>query len=343
MTPHDRAWSVRALLALAWLAGCMPASAPLPAGAQASPHPGPTPALEVWAFHAPWDPASAASAVSNRARIDVLVSGWVALDTADGRPLVLYTDTLARRGDARTRYAALVTSWLGDRFHPRTVNGLADDAPTLAHTASTIARHAEERGYSALVLDFELHEPNDLERVVRVADAIADSARARGVREIVLAIPAVDSAYPPGALLAVVDFVLPMLYDEHWSTSEPGPVASPRWVRAALQARVAEAGAARVIAALPLYGYLWRRGASAAETIGLADARRVAAEQRVPLERDAASATLTARAEGAGELWVADSELLGELLIAVRASGVRRVALWRLGTEDPEVWRLFPR
>ena len=320
----------------------MPASAPPLAGAQASPQAAPTPGLEVWAFHAPWDPASAASAVSNRARIDVLVSGWVALDTTDGRPLVLYTDTLAHRGDARTRYAALVTSWLGDRFHPGTVNRLADDAPALARTASTIARHAEERGYSALVLDFELHELEDLERLTRVAGAIADSARARGVREIVLAIPAVDSAYPPGALLAVVDFVLPMLYDEHWSTSGPGPVASPAWVRGALQARVAEAGAARVIAALPMYGYFWRRGAPPAQTIGFADARRMAAEHRVPLERHTASATLTARADGAGELWIADAELLRELLVVVKASGVRRVALWRLGTEDPEVWRLLP-
>ena len=328
------------LLLLACLA-CAQSSAS--AGAQPIRPAAPGTSPEVWAFHAPWDPRSVESAVRHRDRIDVLVSGWIALDTADGRARALYTDTLARRSDQRTRFAALVTSWVGDRFHPRTVNGLADDAPGLARTASDIGRHAEQLGYSAIVLDFEAHERGDLDRLVRVARAIADSARAHGVRQIVMAIPAVDSAYPAASLLGVVDLVLPMLYDEHWSTSAPGPVSSPSWVRSALEARVREAGAARIIAALPLYGYWWRPGGAAAQTIGLADAHRIVGQFSVPLTRDSATGTLTARMRDAGELWVTDAVLLRDLLEDARETGVRRVALWRLGLEDPGVWSLLPR
>jgi spore germination protein YaaH len=39
------------------------------------------------------------------------------------------------------------------------------------------------------------------------------------------------------------------------------------------------------------------------------------------------------------ELWVADAELLRELVREAQELGVRRVALWRLGLEDPAVWR----
>ena len=331
---------LRALAVVVSATACSHAGSP--AGAQATPTGEPA-SLEVWAFHAPWDPRSAESAVRNRERIDVLVSGWVALDTAGGRAQVLYVDSLALRRDQGTRYAALVTSWLGDRFHPSTINGLADDAAALGRTASFIARHAREMGYSALVLDFEAHEAGDLDRLLRVVDAISDSARAHGVRQIVLAIPAADDAYPAARFLESVDLVLPMLYDEHWSTSEPGPVSSPIWVRSTLAARAAEAGTPRVIAALPTYGYWWRPGTAAAQTIGIADARRLAAERRLSLARDSASSTLTARANEVGELWVTDAPLLRELLGIVAGAGIRRVALWRLGLEDPAMWELLPR
>lgn len=338
MSAHRR-WALPALSLLCATA-CTRGGAS--AAAQTAMVDGPA-SLEVWAFHAPWDPRSAESARRNRGRIDMLVSGWIALDTASGRAQVLYTDSLVRKTDRSTRYAALVTSWLGDRFHPSTINRLAGDAAALASTASFIARHAREAGYAALVLDFEAHHAGDLDGLVRVVKAIADTARAHGVRQIVLAIPAADEAYPAARLLEAVDLVLPMLYDEHWSTSGPGPVSSPTWVRATLTARVAEAGTSRVIAALPLYGYWWQPGTPAAQTIGITDARRLAADRRLALERDVATSTLTARADSVGEVWVTDAVLLRELLAIVADAGVRRVAFWRLGLEDPAMWDLLPR
>ena len=41
--------------------------------------------------------------------------------------------------------------------------------------------------------------------------------------------------------MSIADAIIPMLYDEHWAGSSPGPVASPRWVRHALTLRVREA------------------------------------------------------------------------------------------------------
>ena len=58
--------------------------------------------------------------------------------------------------------------------------------------------------------------------------------------------------------------------------------------------------------------------------------------------RDGASASLRARI-GGGELWVTDAALLDSLLRATEEAGVRRVALWRLGEEDPAVWPAIAR
>ena len=72
--------------------------------------------------------------------------------------------------------------------------------------------------YTGLVLDFETLQAGDVDAQVAVVRAIADSAQAHGVTTLAVAIPAEpDAAYPTRALAAVADFVLVMLYDQHWS------------------------------------------------------------------------------------------------------------------------------
>jgi spore germination protein YaaH len=235
---------------------------------------------------------------------------------------------------------AIVTTWHGEDFHVQPIRRLGRDPQRLATTAGAIARYAQQMRYSGLVLDFESLKPSDLPALLRVSRAIADSARAHRVRTITMAIPATDtSAYPARALLGVVDAVIVMLYDQHWAGSDPGPIAAPSWVRGALAMRVAEAGSpSRIIAALPAYGYRWRKGRPT-ESIGFAEATRRASAARAPLKRDATSRFLRSRASNGAEIWVSDAELLTTLVNQSQALGVNRFAIWRLGQEDPAVWR----
>src|SRR6185312_361384 len=99
------------------------------------------------------------------------------------------------------------------------------------------------------------------------------------------------AGYPTQPLLGIVDFVIPMLYDQHWSTSEPGPISAPDWVKHALAMRLRGVDASRVVAGLPVYGYRWVRGTTSAEDVSYADARRLSRDAGVPLSRDTASRT----------------------------------------------------
>ena len=292
---------------------------------------------EIWGFTAPWDRRSDLSATQNAARMHVIISGWIALDSATGRPLELFTDSLQK--NAGPRYYALVTSWHNNRFHPNVVLALGKNDELLGQTAGTIARRAAAAGYAGLVIDFEDHAKRDLPTLLRVSKAIADSARARNVSQIAIAIPAGDTAgYPAMPMLGFADFVMPMLYDEHWAGSPPGPVASPEWVRRTLGLRIAEVGANKIVAALPLYGYRWGREGPG-ETIGFIDAQRLAAEAGTLLEREPSSNWMRARREGQWELWVADERLLASLVRDIERQGVHRFAFWRLGLEDPAIWK----
>jgi spore germination protein YaaH len=303
--------------------------------------------VEVWGFTGPWDPMSTSAVRTYGSGLDAVITGWIGLDSTTARPIqpLLYPDTLRpRRGTLRRM--AIVTSWHGDRFHPQTIRTLATDPTRLAQTAGAIARHAAAMRYRGLVLDFEMLTAADTGALALVVRSITDSAHRRGVRPIAVAVPATDSvAYPARLLLGVADLVLPMLYDQHWAGSTPGPIADPSWARQVLASRIAEAGSPdRIVAALPAYGYRWwPEGKRPTDHISYREARQIAADARVPLVRDPATRTLRAVRPGEWELWVADADLMRTLVSDARAAGVRRFAVWRMGQEDSAVWgSVFP-
>jgi spore germination protein YaaH len=189
------------------------------------------------------------------------------------------------------------------------------------------------------VLDFEGHSSAEREAMLAVVSAIADSAHRAGVSPGVVAVPATDTAaYPARAIVAAgADLVLVMLYDELWAGSPPGPIASPEWARRRLATRIAEVGASRIVAGLPVYGYHWRPDAPT-HVVGYADALRIATAAGLTLEREPASQTLRVVRPDSSQVWVADAALLRTLVDDAEGAGVRRFALWRLGLEDPAIW-----
>jgi spore germination protein YaaH len=294
-----------------------------------------------WAFTAPWDARSDSSVRLHASHLDGVVSGWLPLDTTSGMPFLLYADTVARSSAASANRIAMVTDGLGGTFHPELVRALARDDAALARAAHVTVERMNAGRYHGVVLDFEGLSAADVDATAKVVRALADSVHAHGLGPVAMAVPAIDTAgYPAAAFIPAADYILVMLYDQHWSTSPPGPIATPEWVRAALARRVADVGASRVIAALPIYGYEWPVSGPAT-TISYEDARRLAAAAGVELERDAASHSLHATNVDHWTVWVSDAGLLRDLMSEADALGVSHIALWRLGLEDPRVWQML--
>ena len=263
------------------------------------------------------------------------------MDTISFRPVLLYPDTIGDVASTPARRTALITTYLGGRFHPEIIRGIGSGPDIAAITAGAIASVVDSGSYRSIVMDFEGMTPHDLSALLTVTRAIADSVRAHGVSTVVIAVPAGDTAaYPAALLLQPADLIMAVLYDQHWSGSSAGPIAAPDWVMRNLGTRVAEVGAARIVAAFPVYGYRWRRSAET-EVISYTDARKLTTMTSIPLQRDHASGTLHAVSPEGWEIWVADGVLLATLVREARQLGVTTFALWRLGLEDPGVWDLI--
>ena len=211
----------------------------------------------------------------------------------------------------------------------------------LARSATAIAERIQRDGYRGVVIDFEGMTGADTALTRTVVATLARAVHARGLGPVTIAMPASDTVgYPARLFESSADLLLIMLYDQHWVTSAPGPIADPQWLRRTLAMRVQESGANRLVAGLPFYGYQWRLDAPTV-TVSYDDARRLAAEAGVTLGRDSVTQSLHAVRAGAQgwELWVTDAALLDALRREVEALGVHRLAYWRLGLEDPTVWK----
>ncbi|SDN54910.1 glycosyl hydrolase family 18 protein [Geodermatophilus sp. DSM 45219] len=221
---------------------------------------------------------------------------------------------------------------------------LADPARADAHRAALVDRALAE-GWDGIDIDYEALPPTAGPQFTAFLTALRDDLHAEGL-ELTVAVPARESDEDPGTLAysyqvigQVADQVRVMAYDHSWSTSEAGPVAPAGWVRDVVDYAVERVPPEKLMLGLPTYGYDWvgARGVnvSATEAVSLAD--EVGAEPRW----DDGAAAWTFRYQRDGEehtVWYEDARSLERKQQIAVEEGLRGIAIWSLGGEDPQTW-----
>ena len=149
----------------------------------------------------------------------------------------------------------------------------------------------------------------------------------------------------------VVDYVIIMAYDEHYSGSETaGSVASLNFLKKATEDTLKKMQKERIVMAVPFYTRLWAEQQAdggiklSSEALTMNGAKDV-------LERNGAKAECN---EEAGQnyaeytkdgttykIWLEDMDSLRERLKVIAGADVAGVAAWRLGFETDEIWPLI--
>ena len=321
------------VLMVALIATTLGACRPLPPGVRA-----PT---EIWAI---WSPDSRRSSTPDG--FAATAETWIALDTISFRPTIISrtADEGSSTGQPSVvrllpaRHASVITSFQGSRYHADVIRGLSESRDAVAVTAGSLASLLSSSRAQAVILDFQEMTPEDLETLMDVSRAIADSSRAHSAAAIIMMIPAADSAgYPARILGRIADLLLVKLFPEHGATTPAGPIVSASWFTRRLGQRASEAGVNRVVAGIPVDGIIWdRRGA---RRISYLDAVRLAREANSPIIRDPASGNLHAVSSRDGwDIWLVDRELIEKLIDEGRRIGVTRFALFGLEGADPQLF-----
>lgn len=196
--------------------------------------------------------------------------------------------------------------------------------------------------YDGVQIDFEAIPLRDRENFVEFLRVLK---KALGKKVLSVALPArlSESGDVLGyaRIAAVVDRIIVMAYDEHWSTSGPGPVASMDWCKrvAAFASSTIEAG--KLVMGLPFYGRAWtdKKPSKAYKYSGIAslaeekDVGVLFRENEIPWFRYEETVSVV--------VYYDDAESTAYRLKLYRDAGIGAVAFWRLGQEDPALWPML--
>ncbi|MDR3510719.1 MAG: glycosyl hydrolase family 18 protein [Caulobacteraceae bacterium] len=299
-------------------------------------------AAATFAFYAPWDARSAPSLAAHAAAIDWFAPAWISV-TGPADTLRVNIDPPARAALAGLGHAPAVMPVVQNA-----ALGAWDGTNAAALLASPSRRTAlldqlepilASAGASGVMFDFEdlpaSAQPDYL--------AFLGEARRRYAARrwpVAAAVPADDADWNLAAYGRTADYVVLMAYDEHWTSSPPGPIASRRWFSSGVHEAVAAVPPDKLVIGLASYAYDWPAGASA-RPISAPDAKARAGQAGASARRDAASGEMTIAYADGGKVhtvWISDAAASRGEIAASRRLGVRNFALWRLGSEDPAIW-----
>ena len=195
-------------------------------------------------------------------------------------------------------------------------------------------------GFDGVQIDFESVSRDDAEYFFDFLEELKASLPAG--RMLSVAVPArtapVAGAYDYARIASLVDRIVIMAYDEHWSTSSPGPVASLPWCAKIVDYAKSTIENDKIIMGLPLYGRAW-------PDKKLARALRFKSVQDVVAETK--STTSYTSEQGAWfeysesvvvKVFFDDERSLLEKLNLYRSREINAVSFWRIGQGPPEVW-----
>lgn len=299
-------------------------------------------------FH---DPASMASFEKYGAQLSEVGVEWIAA-RPDGMP--------KRREDANAANAAKVRSVAkrhgvvtyamtsnagGGGFDASLVDAFLKDEATMRAHAEALAQIAKEDGFDGLDLDYESMKPTAREPYVKFARMVREVC---DKRQLKLAIAVHPKTAEPGhwdgpisqdweALGAVVDRFRIMTYDFHWATSEAGPIAPLDWTTQVIEFAKTLVPSFKIEAGVASYGYDWR--GKSAKSLTWTQWQELT-KLHTWTQRDAASQENTVEYDGRKVFFSDAVAIKAKTELAVKA-GIRGVAMWRLGAEDPAVWEFL--
>lgn len=212
---------------------------------------------------------------------------------------------------------------------------------SLDAAARNIADLVKANHYQGVVIDFE--PPNNALRTA--LDTFAADLRDRLPTADVLAlaiVPNSGGAYDfAGLKPEIAPFIL-MSYDEHAAGTPPGPVAAAPWVTHIVRRLERTVPARQIVMGIPLYGYVWPAGSTAAVTVPY---RAVPGVMNAHSHWNAAdmetSATWHAPSGTRYIAWWESLQGIAAKLSLAKRDRLGGVALWRLGYQNAAVMQLL--
>ena len=297
-------------------------------------------------FYVPWDESSTYSLQRHIGDLDWLAPVWLTV-TGPNHQFNVLPDRNGRAVINSATHRPLILPVV-QNF----ANGKVDEAGAESLLASpALRRHFLDQLESFLVANHASGAVFDFEQLDRVGQAnylqLLREARLRFAAHgwlVTVAAP-VDQAWDLRRFAALTDKVFVMAYDEHSNDGPPGPIASQQWWATSVAAAIRQIPRDKAIVTIGNYAYDWHDGTGDPENVEEAWVDAGDSEARPIFDRVAANSTFAYQDEDGHPhiVWLLDAASAYNEITVLHRAGIREVALWRLGAEDPGLWSIFGR
>ncbi|WP_178842391.1 glycosyl hydrolase family 18 protein [uncultured Treponema sp.] len=197
--------------------------------------------------------------------------------------------------------------------------------------------------YDGLQIDWELVSPEDEKNFLEFLSLIKAGLKDKPLS---VAVPAriktlEKDAYNYSKISQVADRVIIMAYDEHWSTSKPGPVASNDWCKKISDYAKTQIPPEKLVMGMSFYGRAWRDDTLGGKAYIYPTIQEILAKNSVKKhsrDKDGIpSFTITKKMTVT--TFYDDALSLSVRTKMYAENGINAISFWRLGQEDSEYWK----
>jgi len=315
----------------------------------------------IGAFYATWQETGLHSLKANADKLTHLFPEWLHV-TSDGQGVDLYDwnpsvifhnkDVIQLARQNNVALMPVLNNAQKGRFDENRLHLLLSSQARQQKLIAQLSRWLADNGFQGVNIDFENMNADDAVLFPVFLQRLRNELHRNGFA-VSVDIEADNTLVNWRAIAHQSDFVILMAYDEHYSSSGAGPIASFGWYSRLLLKALSEIPRDKLVIGLANYAYDWPNGRSPAASLTFQQALLRAQDNRpdekpssiIDFDPEALNATFTYSDDNdhVHEVWLLDGVAAANQWRIAQQQNVRGAAVWVLGSEDPSLWTFMDR
>lgn len=283
--------------------------------------------------------------VSNTSGLNVISPTWFKLSDNKGNYISIaskdYVDAAHKKG---LKVWPLIDNFSTDISTLKILSSSENRKKLISNLMSDV----EKYDFDGINIDFESLTQDNAPHFIQFMRELSVSCRNSGVvLSVDVPIPAsYNMYYERDELAEVVDYVINMGYDEHYSGSDEGSSASINFVKNSITDSLVEVPKEKLINAVPVYTRVWTKENSkvSSSALGMSAAANWVKENNIELTWDDEVGQYTGQTTiGSARkyIWLEDERSMKLKMDAIKEEDLAGVAVWKLGLEPKEIWNVI--